>query len=297
LAELDRSIFSLAASQAADDAASAAANARASAVDRYSTRLSVDEAALQRAQSLFSAGVSPRKDIDAARAQLAQDQADATVARDQRSSSRSASASAEMRANLANRDLQNTVLRAPSSGVVTAILRRVGENVDSNVDVITLADTEPSQVSLGVAGADLRRVRVGSDVTFRVLGSELSGNGTVEGVSTGIDPVTQTGTVLVRGVPTDAPVGSTVEAKIVVARVRGIVVPESAVVQDPQSGNAVVFVVAKDKNGDESFQQSIVRVVSHNGREVLVSSGLRIGQRIATRGGFTLLAPTDSGGD
>ncbi|HET9095332.1 MAG TPA: efflux RND transporter periplasmic adaptor subunit [Candidatus Baltobacteraceae bacterium] len=291
LAELDTSGLSLAASQAQADAQAAQANAQQSAVDRTTTKIAVDTAALRREQSLYAAGVAALKDVQAARAQLAQDRAQAASARAQVSGASAQAQSAQDRAALAQRDLANGTLRAPDDGVVTGIYKRPGEAVDTTSAVIAIGPAQTNDVTLDVSASDAARVRAGDRVRFSIPGTALGSEGAVAGVSTALDPATQAATVIVRGLPSGAPAGSAVQATIDVARDRGIVIPQSAIVQDPQSGRTLVFVRTADKDGDAKFAQRPVTVERQNGSKALIASGLRPGERIAAQGGFALLAP------
>lgn len=295
LAQLDTSGLSLAASQANADAQAAQANAQQSAVDRTTTKIAVDTAQLRREQSLYAAGVAALKDVQAARAQLAQDHADAASARAQVSGASAQAQSAQDRAAIAQRDLANGTLRAPDDGVVTGIYKHPGEAVDTTTAVIAIGPSQTHDVTLDVTASDAARIHAGDPVSFSIPGTGLRGKGTVAGVSTALDPATQVATVIVRGVPSGAPAGSAVQATIDVARDRGIVVPQSAVVQDPQSGQTLVFVRTTDKDGNAKFAQRSVTVQHQNGSKALIASGLRAGERIAAQGGFALLAPAGGG--
>lgn len=295
LAQLDTAGLALAATQAQADAQAAAANAQQSAVDRTSTRIAVDSAAVRREESLYAAGVAPLKDVQAARAQLAQDRADAATAVAQRSGASAQAQSAQARAALAQRDLANGTLRAPSDGVVTGILKRPGEAVDTTTPVIAIGPGNSHDVTLQVASSDALRVHNGDAVTMTIPGTQLRSAGTVVGVSPALDPATQAATVVVRGIPVSAPAGSAVQASIDVAHDRGIVIPQSAIVQDPQSGDTLVFVQTRDKNGSARFEQRTVRVNHENGAQALIASGLRPGEKIAAQGAFALLAPAGGG--
>jgi len=291
LAQLDTGGLSLSATQAQADARAALANAQQSAVDRTSTKIAVDEATLRREQSLYAAGVAALKDVQASQAQLAQDRAEAASARAQVSGAGAQAESAQARAALAQRDLANGTLRSPTDGVVTSIYKRPGESVDTTTTVVAIGPGSSHDVTLQVASADAARVRPGDPVALSVAGTQLHSRGTVVGVSPALDPTTQTATVVVRGVPSGAPAGSAVQAAIDVARDRGIVIPQSAIVQDPQSGETLVFMQTRDKNGEVKFDERSVRVDRENGTKALIGSGLRAGERIAAQGGFALLAP------
>lgn len=294
LANLDTSGLALSAQQAGADAAAAQANVRQSSVDRTSTKITVDEAALRREQSLYAAGVAALKDVEAARAQLAQDRADASTAVAGVQGSSAQLQSARARAALAQRDLANGTLRSPIAGVVAAIYKRPGEAVDTTTPVIAVAPQSTSEVTLDVTATDAGRIHTGDPVQFSIPGTSLRSSGHVTGVSTALDPATQSASVVVTGAPSGAPAGSAVQAQIDVAHDRGIVIPQSAIVQDPQSGDTLVFVQSRGKDGDMKFEQRTVRVAQQNGNVALIASGLHAGERIAAHGAFELLAPAGS---
>jgi hypothetical protein len=203
--------------------------------------------------------------------------------------------SAQDRAALAQRDLANGTLRAPANGVVTAIYKKPGEAVDTTTPVLAIGPGSSGDVTLNVTSADAARVRTGNAVTLLIPGTDLRGSGHVVGVSPALDPTTQSATVVVSGVPSGAPSGSAVQAQIDVAHDRGVVIPQSAIVQDPQSGRTLVFVQTRSKNGAVKFTEREVRVAHQNGTLALIASGLRPGEAIAAQGGFALLAPAGGG--
>jgi len=260
----------------------ASADAQAAGVDRTSTRLAVDAAAVSRAHRLFAAGVVARKDVEAAQEQLAADQADTQIAR-------AGAAGANARAALAARDLQNAQLRSPIAGIVTAVYHFPGESVDSTVAVIAVTPVAPGEVSLQVSGSDAERVKAGNPVRLRVGSTAFEGS--VLGVAGAVDPTTQNAQVIVRASIPGALSGVSVDAQIVVAHDLGIVLPKSAVVADPSTGKTLVFVAGKDKDGRVSWDSRVVTVVFQNERDAEVT-GLRPGEVVAAAGGFELLPPS-----
>lgn len=293
LASLDTSGLALSASQAQADARAAAANLQQSRVDRLSTKLAVDRAAVRREESLYAAGVAALKDVQAARAQLASDQADAATAQTQIAGAQAQAQSAQARAALAARDLNNGTLRAPVDGVVTAIYKHPGEAVDPTTPVVAIGPSRSGAVTLDVSAADAAQIHPGDPVAFSVPGTVLRSSGRIDGVSSALDPSTQTATVTASGFPSGAPAGSAVQATIEVAHHRGVLVPQSAIVQDPESGATLVFVQVRDKNGTMKFAERTVVVAAQDGAHALIASGLRPGERIASTGGFALLAPAN----
>jgi cobalt-zinc-cadmium efflux system membrane fusion protein len=292
LARLESQPFVLAAQGAAADSQAAQAEARAAAVDRTSTRIAVDRAAYERAQRLFAAGVVARKDVEAAQAQLAADEAETRTNAANLAAARAAALSAGAKAALAARDAESTSLRSPIDGIVTAIYRQRGEAVDPTVAVVAVAPSKSGQVALLVTSSDALRVRAGDAVRLRANGAAFAG--TVVGVSDAVDLSTQSAEVDVRAAVPSALAGTAVDATIVVATDRGIVIPKSAIVSDPTSGKTLVFVAGKDKNGDPEFDERDVHVVFANEKDAEVT-GLRAGEQIATSGAFELLPPAGGG--
>lgn len=294
LASLDTTPLSLAAQQASADARAASAQAVGASIDRLSTKIAVDEQAAARAQRLYTAGVTARKDVEAAQAQLAADRADARGASASADASRAQSASAAAKAEMASRDLQNGTLRSPIDGVVTAVLHSAGESVDPTVAVVAVAPGSNSQVALQLAASDAARVRSGDSVRLTVPSTGESIVGRVTGVAGAADVTTQSAQVLVSASVPSALSGSAVDAEIVVAHDRGMLVPKTAVMADPATGKTLVFVRGKDKDGNTVFNDREVHVVFENDKTAEVT-GLRAGEPIATAGAFQLLAPAGGG--
>ncbi|MDE2481118.1 MAG: efflux RND transporter periplasmic adaptor subunit [bacterium] len=295
LAALDMRPLALAAQQASADARAADAQAQAAAVDKYGTQLAVDRAALARSRHLYAAGVAAMKDVESARAQLASDEAASRGASAERIAAQAAAASAASRSELAATDLANATLRAPSAGVITAILHRPGEGVDSSTPVIALGPAAQGEVTLQVPSADAAQIAVGNAADIMLADGSAHARGHVTAVVPAVDPTTQAATVVLSGVPDGAVAGSAVRARITVAHVKGLLVPQSAVVADPQSGENVVFVRQRQKDGSFKFAERTVEIAHEDARLAEIRSGLRAGDRVAARGAFELLAPAGGG--
>lgn len=295
LAALDRRPLALAAAQAEADAQSAQAQAAAASVDKYATQLAVDRAAYARAQRLYIAGVDAAKDVQSARAQLAADEAAARSYGADRRAAAAAASSARAHAQLAQTDLAYATLRAPSDGVVTAVLRRVGESADPSTPVVVVGPAQQAEVTLQVPAMDAQQIAPGDMATVRAVGSSAQASCRVSAVVAAVDPTTQAATIVAGCVPPAAVAGAAVRARITVARVVGLVAPQSAIVTDPQSGDDVVFVQTRAKNGEPAFELRVVQVAHEDGRSALIRAGLKPGERIAAQGAFELLAPSGGG--
>lgn len=181
------------------------------------------------------------------------------------------------------------------SGVVSAIYKRPGESVDTTTPVIAIGPAQQDVATLDVPGTDAQQISRGNPVTLTVAGLTQPGSGVVTAVVPAVDPTTQSATIVVTGVPRTAVGGSAVQARIVVAHEHGVLIPESALVQDPQSGQNVVFLQQRQKDGSMKFVQRSVAVLHEDGTTAEISSGLDPGQRVAAQGAFSLLAPAGGG--
>jgi multidrug efflux pump subunit AcrA (membrane-fusion protein) len=296
VAELDPAGFALGAQQANADVGAARAAERQARVDRTSTKIRVDQEALRRAQALYAAGVAPHKDIDAAQAELADARAEATANGAAVSEAAAQVTSARARSDIAARSVAQTTLRSPIAGTVVSVLHRAGEAVEPSDAVIVIAPAAGGDLSLLLPAADLSSVHAGDIVHYTVVGTAQRGTGTVTGVAPVVDAEAQAANVAVRAAGVSPPAGSLVEATVDTGSVKGIVLPEAAVVQDPQTGKTLVF-VATHKNGAARFEQRDVAVRERRDGTVLLASGVRPGERIAAQGAFALLAPAEGGGD
>lgn len=289
-----------------------------SAARQAALKVEADRATVARDEQLLAAGVIAGKDADAARSQLASDEADAqsatakvaaagtdfqsavkqaqadvASARSDLQAARGQAGSARARLDAARIAYGNTVLTAPSDGVVLAILKHPGEAVDPTTPAIEIGPALGHVVTLVVPAAVAQRISVGDAVTLHVASAH--GNvthGEVTAVVPAVDPSTQVGTVVVGGAPPDAVPGDAITATITVGQMRGVLVPSSAIVQDPQTGKTVVFVYdAHPKAGESGFSLRAVVVRASDAVNAEIASGLRAGERVAAQGGYALLAP------
>jgi multidrug efflux pump subunit AcrA (membrane-fusion protein) len=293
-----------------------------SAARQAAIKVAADAATVARDVQLLAAGVVAGKDVDAARAQQAADEADrraadakvaaagadfraalqqaradVTAARSDERIARGQALSAQGRLQTARLTYENGILRAPSDGVIIGILKHPGEAVDPSTPVIEIGPALGHVVTLTVAADVAQRVAVGDPVSMRIAsrGAGTVG-GTVSAVVPAVDPATQTATITVDGAPADAVSGDAVTATIVTGRLHGVLVPATAIVQDPQTGKTVVFVhVTPKKDGDPTFSMRGVSVRASDAATAVIASGVRAGEPVAARGGYMLLAPAGGG--
>ena len=321
LAHLDATPFQLAVAQAGGDAQAAAANLAsvtsgaavrnqeaAAATHQADLKVQADRAALDRTRVLYSAGIAAAKDLQTAQNQLSADEADARTAhlraqalvagagsnvgqaRADVQAATGQSTRAQASLAIAERDLANATLVAPTDGVIVAILKHPGESVDPSTPAVTLGAPLVHSATLTVPPDAARRIKVGDPVELHFARSSFSYKGTVTAAVNAVDPTTLGATVVVSGIPADAFAGDAVDASITVATAHGILVPTSAVVEDPQTGDMLVFVAA-DRGAGKTFSPRKVTIGASDQHTTQIASGLRAGEVVATEGAFELLAP------
>lgn len=227
--------------------------------------LTAAEQAYARAERLNREGVSPRKDVEQAAAELAKARAEAVAAR---------------------RAEQLSVLRSPIAGVVTRLGAVLGASVDVNQPLVEVADPSALDITLTVTPAEAALVRRGAPVSLAAgqrAGGEPLGGGTVADVAAAVDSGTRGVAVRVRAPGTRRPlrIGETVFGRIVVAtHASALSVPLEALVPDGEGFK--VFVV----DSANFARARPVKIGARSDSTVEISSGLAAGERVVTYGAY-----------
>jgi RND family efflux transporter MFP subunit len=248
LVELDQAPF-----QAALDAAQAAYVAA--------------ERANARQQRLANEGIAPRKDAEAAAAEMARARAEVVTAQ---------------------RAAALAVIKSPINGVVTRMSATLGASVDPAQWLVEVADPTSLDILMNATPTDAGRVRPGAKVTLTAgtaATGELLGVGTVVDIGAMVDST-------LRGVPirVQAPttrralkIGETVFGAVAVGmRPAAVVIPNDALVPDGE--NFKVFVV--DAAGIAHEREVKLGGKSEAGTEIV--EGLTAGERIVTQGAYAV---------
>lgn len=229
--------------------------------------LSAAQRNYERARRLADEGILPRKDAEAAAADLARARSDAVAAR---------------------RAQQLSVLRSPVSGVVTRMSAVLGAPADAGQVLVEVADPSAFDVVLALGTTEASSVLPGARVNLsagQTTGGEPLGAGVVASVGVAVD----TGS---RAVPVHVTVtsprralrlGESVYGVIATStRPDAVVVPVEALVPGDAPGSYRVFVV--DRNGIAHARD--VRVGGRTESEVEITSGLTGGEAVVTQGAF-----------
>jgi HlyD family secretion protein len=259
--------------QALTDAITAATNGLTNAklsatqqIQNSQSQINSAKASLQQAQATLAqqkAKAQPA-DIDSARAQLL---------------------SAQGTVEAAQTALNNTVLKAPANGTITAINTKVGQQATAMQAIITLQNINSLHTEANVSESNVASLQIGQsvDYTFDALGPDKHFAGkilTIDPASTVISGVVN---YLVKAdlpnIPEVKP-GMTVNMTILVAtRTNALAVSSSAIIN--QNGNQYIRVI-DDKVNKTYHQVQVQTGLQADGGQVEILSGITAGQEIVT---------------
>lgn len=182
--------------------------------------------------------------------------------------------------------VENTILRSPITGVVTARYYDRGDMYGMASPIFTVQQITPVKILVGISEGDYTKVSKGDKVTLSV--DALPGKtfaGTIKRIYPTIDPMTHTVNVEVQVPNTDRQLRPGMYAKVNVTfgHNRSIVVPDAAVVRLQGSGQRNVFVVE-----DGIAVQKEVSLGRHFDGQYEILSGLEEGEQVVVKGGSAL---------
>ena len=238
-------------------------------------RLSLANSNLAREQRLFSQRVSPEQDLIAARTAATEARIALRLAQQQVSA-----------AGTGGGGLNRIGIVAPMSGQIIGRSVVLGQTVAADAELFRVANLSSVSLSLNLQPQDAGRVRPGATVNIKAAGRQATAKVTF------VSPALDTNTRLVPVIATldnrDGlwRVGEPVTASVALTGSGGdgaIRVPLTAV--QTEEGRSVVFV--RTKTG---FQATAVQLGDSAGDSVIIKSGLKGTEEIATVNSFTLKA-------
>ena len=238
-------------------------------------RLSLANSNLAREQRLFSQRVSPEQDLIAARTAATEARIALRLAQQQVSA-----------AGTGGGGLNRIGIVAPMSGQVIGRSVVLGQTVAADAELFRVANLSSVSLSLNLQPQDAGRVRPGATVNIKAAGRQATAKVTF--VSPALDANTRLVPVIATLDNRDGlwRVGEPVTASFALTGSGGdgaIRVPLTAV--QTEEGRSVVFV--RTKTG---FQATAVQLGDSAGDSVIIKSGLKGTEEIATVNSFTLKA-------
>ena len=183
--------------------------------------------------------------------------------------------------------IENTTLRSPINGVVTARNYDVGDMYAMSMPIFTVEQIVPVKLLVGISESDYSKVKKGDSV--QITADAIPGKtfyGKVNRIYPTVDPATRTFTVEVKvdnNYKTLRP-GMFVRATINFGVNNNVVIPDMAVVKQQGSGERFVYVL----NEDNTVTYQKVLLGRRMGAEYEVLEGISNGAKVVTGGQIRL---------
>ncbi len=179
--------------------------------------------------------------------------------------------------------VENTILRSPLTGVVTARNYDVGDMYAMSQPIFVVQQISPVKLLVAMSETDYSKVKKGDSVDITadaIPGRTFAGK--VNRIYPVIDPASHTFTAEVVVPNTDRVLrpGMFARAKVTFAVNHSIVVPDIAILKQQGSGQKSVFVL----NGDNTVSSRIVTLGRHTGSEYEILEGLAEGEKVVAKG-------------
>lgn len=177
---------------------------------------------------------------------------------------------------------ENTLLRSPIYGVVTARNYDKGDMYVMGQPIFTVQQIVPVKILVGISEADYTRVKVGDKVTLTVdaLPGE-SFDGKINRLYPTMDATTHTfnAEVLVQNSNRKIRPGMFARVTVTFGNQEAVVVPDAAIVKMQGSGQRSVYVV---ENG--TAVEKVVTLGKHFDGQYALMSGLEGGEQVVIKG-------------
>lgn len=241
--------------------------------------LALKRTELNRAQQLYDGGAIPQKQLQAAEFEFKQAEARLEGARRSKEQYDAA-------ASTANSEPRRAPIVAPISGTVIAADATLGQQVDPSKNLLTIADLRTVWVEAAVHERDLPRIRLAKEAEIAIPGS-ASGSLTGKLVAIGslVDPQNRTAPAIFSVDNRDGAlrIEMFAEARIPTGpQSRVLMIPSSAVL----SGGGASNVYAESQPG--VYVRKVVGLGDRKGDQIVVTSGLKKGEKVVTVGAAVL---------
>ena len=183
--------------------------------------------------------------------------------------------------------LENTILRSPINGVISARNYDRGDMYSMSSPIYTVQQIVPVKLLVPVSESDYTRIKKGDSVDITV--DALPGKtfkGSVLRLYPTIDAASHTfsAELIVRNENRELRPGMYARATVLFEEVDRIVVPDGAVVKQQGSGQKLVYVL----DADNCAHARVVETGRHIGNEYEIISGIEEGETIVVKGNSNL---------
>ena len=188
-----------------------------SAVRSAESALQIAQRNAERASRLAKAGALPERDLETAQLNV--------------TNAEGALADARARLALAEKQLGNTMVRAPISGAVSKREVDPGDVVQVGAELFTIVDLSSLRLEATVPVEEIDRLKVSAPVEFNVSGYDRRFHGRIERINPAVDPATRQVRiyVVIPNAEQSLVAGLYAEGRVATDARRAVAVPTSAV--------------------------------------------------------------------
>ena len=190
--------------------------------------------------------------------------------------------SAQLARKNAEERLGYTQLASDQAGVVTAVGAAAGQVVAAGQMIVRVARVDAMEAEFQVAEKTLRSVPADAAIEVNLLGdAAIKATGHVREVATTADPVTRTYAVRVAldNPPQEMRFGATVQGRVVLEEKQVVELPLSALFEKDKAPAVWVFDAQ-----NTTVELRPVKLLRYEADKVLITDGLRAGERVVTAG-------------
>jgi membrane fusion protein (multidrug efflux system) len=218
--------------------------------------------------------------------------ADKTVSQSEVDQADAAWKQAEANADNIRAVIQKKTIRAAFDGKLGIRLVNLGEQLDVGKGIVSLQSLTPMYVDFSLPQQELAKLQTGLQV--RAFSDAYATNqfaGEITAINPDLDEATRSVRVRARFANTDEMLraGMFVRVSVILPQENQVlVIPATAVLSAPYGDS--VFLVTPDKDGSTNLvvQQTLIRTGRSRGDFVVVETGLKAGDRVASYGIFKL---------
>jgi len=267
------------------------------AMQQAKINLDSAEESFQRMEKLFSEGAVSEQQYDQAKGQFEIAQAQHQSAKERYELIKEGASEEDIKVTqaqvrqaqsaleIAEAQLDNTIIRAPIGGKVTAILAKTGEMISSAVPILTILDVSELYVKSGISEKDIASVKVGQEVEILIDAfPQIQFRGEIATKGVAVDPQSKTLEIRIKIIDpeTEIPPGVFARANILIEKkAYTLIIPDTALTR--KKDGLFVFVV----NGETVEKRTVTTGITRN-KQVEILQGLQKDEEIVILGNITL---------
>jgi len=183
--------------------------------------------------------------------------------------------------NLAAKNLSDTKLYAPFSGIITSKMTDMGATVAPGVPAFTIMKTDKVFAKASIIESEISKLRIGGDAIVEIPSINTSFTGTVAIVNPSADALTRTFNVKVRLDNTENKLLPGMISNITIKtgnEVSVITVPSESIIRDADD---ILYVYVVE---DKKAIRKRISLGGFKGNEVVVTHGLSLGDKVVIAG-------------